>query len=117
MSDYEYWRGKLALVAENPSDEFIKEYFSVKSIEDYYYSRAENIRCTVTENSGDNSIMDEHFYINDNLYMLVSGGKEESDDPDICNLDENLNFEMRFYNGGTNIHEMLEEGFVRLELK
>lgn len=114
MSDYEHQRGRLIPV-EKEENETVKEYFQRALGDDFS-----------EEDWDDNNVYDilhapnlyeKYFYVKDIIYKVLECEEVDPYD-DIQILKEDSRggyyFEMKYYNGGTNLSEMIEESLEKL---
>ncbi len=110
MSNTETWKGKLTKIETELSiEEWLKDYCDKSKIviHDYYDSITEQFSVELDEN--------DVCVISGGLYKIE---KEELSD-DIQSFTKNKNGEIEFlvsfYNGGTCLSEMLEEGLEKIQ--
>ena len=118
MSETKHIKGRLKLVKppEGKSlQDFSEEYLTEKNytISDYNkkYHNGDYVHILV------DAFNDDFIIINDKLFSLES--TELDPDDEILNFnynssDDSYDFECKFYNGGTCLSEMLEEGYKKL---
>lgn len=119
MSDYKTHKGKLILFAreENEPDlnyvKRLQEKLGQQFDENFWEG-------DIREYLSWTSISDGAFYFNEKFYLNVDHKELDSYD-DICELEGNdvdgYTYLMRFYNGGTYLGEMVEEGLENLNKK
>jgi hypothetical protein len=114
MSQTETHFGKLKRVEINiPLEEWFKEKCKEKGIEEipsYYENWGETFR--------DN--FPNRFFIHDEeVWEAIDHIESDGEDIDVMipNEDGTITFVMQFYNGGTCLPEMIEEGLARLKTK
>jgi len=115
MSDYEHYRGKLIPVHEikNESlDDYAKRAFEKDFNEDYW-----NTSRSLEDFIDNKNLEDKYIVYKDIVYKIENKEKIDEEDSFIrmnYDNDGNIVFITRFYNGGTCLQEMLEEGLNTL---
>ena len=114
MSDYEHQRGKMIKVVAEPGTTLEQQcllIFKEAGIEpaDYYDTAAEALA---------DEFYEKYVHIDGELYKFIELVDEDPYDSfaHIEELEPGIfNFNSRYYNGGTCLSEMLQEGMVKLK--
>ena len=118
MSEIKHFKGTLEKVNEIDIQEFAKKFIEDNNVEitQYQYDYHNNDYSLILVDE----FPEEFMFIDDILFKINS----ESIDPDDDILNFNYNeendkyyFECKFYNGGTNLSEMLESGYKKYNKK
>ena len=122
MSDYEHHRGNLILIEKTSTEDqehFFKRVMGDLFKEDAYKEYLEHNN--IQEFFDDCDAYNEFFYKDEYSIYKVEDHEEVNpyDGVQVLrqNLDGSLYFEMRFYNGGTCLSEMIEESLEKMTKK
>ena len=114
MSDYEHQRGRL-IPQEKEENETVKAYFQRVLKEDFEEDDWNDNN--PTEMLYEPDLYEKYFYVNEKLYTVLDLEEVDPYD-DIQILKEDPRdgnwFEMKYYNGGTCLSEMIEEAIEKL---
>jgi hypothetical protein len=79
------------------------------------YSTKESYYGSWKEKLQDETKWQKYFFYNDSIYEMIEHQEVEDDiDSITLNSDGTYSFIMQFYNGGTNLTEMIEDGIKRI---
>ncbi len=102
MSETVHYKGKLKEIEVDSIEEFAKEYFD-KELPNYYESYTEML-----------DDEDDFFIHNDKLYEIINF-KDIDPYDDIFEMNKNMEFTLKYYNGGCGFKEALGYAFENQE--
>ena len=119
MSETKHQKGKLVPIVRK-TEETVKS--QIKSIlGDGFIEELWDESDAASENVNDqiysNNLEDKYQFIHSTLYKLIDFENLDPDDSitKVCkNEDGSINFEFKYYNGGTCLSELLEENIVNI---
>lgn len=116
MSNYEHKRGRIVLV-ERGEDEAIKDYFKRVLDDKFEEEEWNDSDGNIYEFISMSDLDEEFFYSKEKLYKTIEiKDVDPYDDLQILKEDSRGGywFEMKYYNGGTCLSEMIEEALEKL---